>query len=96
MSTYGGRRAFDIALPRNLAASGPARFSLGVCPSCALLARNNSCAEITYRLERARSLGVRHIAYWLLEWKSNEQKADLLLPEWWSQIRRWRHDAASS
>ena len=90
MTTYGGRHDFDIALPRDLQASGPRRFSLGVCPSCTLLAGNNSDADIAYRFERAQAMGVDHITYWLLEWEAEQRKPELLLPEWWSQIRRWR------
>ena len=92
MTTYGGRRDFDIALPRDLQASGPQRFSLGMCPSCAVLAGNNSAADIRYRFGRAREMGVRHMTYWLLEWEAEQRKPELLLPVWWAQIRAWHKE----
>jgi hypothetical protein len=92
MTTYGGRRDFDIALPRDLQASGPQRFSLGLCPSCAVLAGNSSAADIRYRFRRAREVGVQHLTYWLLEWEAGQRKPELLLPVWWAQIRAWHKE----
>ena len=60
MNTYYDVASFDIALPRDLARDGAARFSLGVCPSCS----HSNASDVAHRMGAATSSGVRHLAYW--------------------------------
>ena len=91
MNTYADLNGFNIALPRDLARDGASRFSLGLCPSCAAkVPGNNTAATIAYRLAQADKLGVRHVAFWVLNW-NNATLAKLNNDQlYWDAIRVWK------
>ena len=78
MNTYYDTASFEIALPRDLAADGPDRFSLGVCPGC----YNSSAADVAHRMGLATTLGVWHVSWWA--GPSPEQTV------WWAAVRKWK------
>ena len=96
MGTYYQLSAFDSGIKRDIAAlNGTARFSCGLCDSCALQVRNNSLENIDERFAKLVANGVQHVSWWLLEYSPPAAagpplNASLHHEYWWHKIRQWK------
>ena len=75
--------SYDIALPRDLAISGPDKFVLGVCPECSGQEGYN---ETVRRMAMAEELGVRNIGIW----QGSDMTGFGHAMVWNNELSRWK------